>query len=682
MNEELPPILPQKLSPHAWSARVCCMLLAIACSGADEPLRVGVFDQQATGGQGASVAGLIQGLRQAGYQAESFRDMHPLTLHQYDIVYLCDMHQPGNVHKDWRKSIDGFLQAGGSLLQTWHHHILADVSVGVRRVYGSRRMHIKGEHPAVADVDDFDASCKDHIVERVGPNGTVLIENDAGDPVAAAGYIGRGKVVSTGLALAIPNGGASRPPKGAELRLLRSFLSWLTPTVPRRERLTELLRTPQIIVTPPDRLTAAGFSAAFRVRVVSPDGKPAELHSDAADAIVNSLQPSDADPRFQDFRIAIPTPPRKHTERQINIRAAFDATVLHETVTVTGIFVPPPQDEQRGVWLHVGQDRHPQTVMPELKRLGIDLAILRIAGGTAAFYASKVQPDVQDPLAAAGGDWLADAVKYAHQNGIEIHPYVNNCIVEGRTSKESLSRLQAAGRLQQDPGGRTINWFCPSQPGNIEAIEKPMVEIATRYDVDGIQYDFIRYPNASGCFCTTCRALFAEETGSKVSNWPDDVLPEGARYSDWVEFRCRRISAIVCRVSTAIRKAAPKVRISAAVFRDWPKCRETNGQDWVRWCQEGWLDFVCPMNYTLAPQRFADSAQVHRGEVPANVPILQGIGINSGSGRMKTAAELAVQIVLARQAGAAGFVGFCYVPEHTASLFEPLQQWLQRQADE
>ena len=44
--------------------------------------------------------------------------------------------------------------------------------------------------------------------------------------------------------------------------------------------------------------------------------------------------------------------------------------------------------------------------------------VLRIAGGTAAFYASKVQPDVQDPLAPEGGDWLAEAVKHAHANGI------------------------------------------------------------------------------------------------------------------------------------------------------------------------------------------------------------------------------------------------------------------------
>jgi uncharacterized lipoprotein YddW (UPF0748 family) len=117
----------------------------------------------------------------------------------------------------------------------------------------------------------------------------------------------------------------------------------------------------------------------------------------------------------------------------------------------------------------------------------------------------------------------------------------------------------------------------------------------------------------------------------------------------------------------------PKVKISAAVFRDWPDCRENNGQDWARWCREGWLDFVCPMNYTLDPELFATRAAVHRQAVPKGFPIVQGIGIASGAGTMETSSELAVQIMLARQAGSRGFVGFAYQPQHTSMLFEPLK---------
>jgi len=643
------------------------------------PLKVGVFDQRAAGGQGAGNQGLVRGLKRMGYDAELFDNLHMLSLLQYDVVYLSDMHNPGRVHDGWRQTLLRFVETGGSVLQTWHHHIFSQVSTGVRRVYGSRRMHVVQGHPLMKGIQDFDAVFKDHIVERVGKHATVLLRNDKGDVVATAGTLGKGKVVSTGLALAIP-GGRSAPPRGAEAKLLKAFLTWLRPDVPRATRLAEALNTPTLHVSPPVVFTAAGFDATFRARVGF--GKPVDMRLECPGAKVKEETQAQASagvaPVVRQFRVTMHTEPGKDAVRELTVWATVAGKVLEQKVRVEAVYGKTPPNEVRGVWLHVGTDRHPKVVMPELKKLGVHMAVLRSAGGTAAFYASKVQPDVQDPLA-PDGDWMAETVRHAHANGIEIHPYVNNCIVEGRTTKASLERLRKAGRLQQSAKGESVAWFCPSQEANLAAMEAVMVELATKYDVDGVQYDFIRYPGPHTCFCPACRALFEKETGKAVANWPADVMDGGARHEAWVEFRCRRISAIVQRTSTAIRKAAPKVKISAAVFRDWPRCRETNGQDWVRWCREGWLDFVCPMNYTLNARTFAERAAIHAKAVPDGFPIVQGIGIRSGAGGMRTPAALAAQIALARRTGAAGFVGFCYTPKHTTSLFAPLKAWMERE---
>ena len=52
--------------------------------------------------------------------------------------------------------------------------------------------------------------------------------------------------------------------------------------------------------------------------------------------------------------------------------------------------------------------------------------------------------------------------------------------------------------------------------------------------------------------------------------------------------------------------------------------------------------------------------------------MVQGIGINSGNSRMTDPGQLLLQVMLARQQGAVGFVGFCYIPEHTTQLHQPL----------
>jgi len=655
---------------------VAVSLAAQHCSFAQtQSPRIGVFDQSAAGGQGASVDGLVRGLTDLGYSVDRMTDLGTLTLLRYDIAYLSDMHSPGRVQPDWQTAVQSFVESGGGVLQTWHHHFLGQVGIGIQRVYGSRGMHVVPGHPAVAGLADFNARYEDHIIEKVGPNGTVLLMNDTQQPVAVAGELGKGRVISTGLALAIPGGGSSAPPKGPEVPLLKAFLSWLTPTVPRADRVGQVLQTPRLEVSPAEALSAAGFPVEFHAAVGSAQLADVVLTCEGATVSPEPAAESpDAPPLLRAFRLSVTTEPQREREQEYTVRARAGGLSLEQKVRVNAVYGTPPKEEVRGVWLHVATEKHPRLVMPELKRLGLNTAVLRIAGGTAAFYGSKVQPDVQDPLA-PDGDWLAETVKYAKANGIQIHPYVNNCVVEGRTSPESLKRLRDAGRLQEGPDGRPLDWFCPSQDLNFDAMERVMLEIATQYGVDGVQYDFIRYPNDQGCFCAKCRARFEADTGKPVANWPKDVV-EGDRHSEWIEFRCGRISALVERISTRLRKEAPQVKISAAVFCDWPRCREAVGQDWVRWCKEGWLDFVCPMNYTLDAKLFADRCKVHREALPNGFRLIEGIGIAAGPGTMHTPNEVATQVALARKAGADGFLGFAYQPTHTSSLFAPLNEWL------
>jgi len=637
---------------------------------APAPLRVGLFDVGTAGGQGAALGDLPDALSKMGYEVGLFSDFMPLTLLQYDVLYLSDMHSPGQVHEGWKQALASYVNDGGSVLQTWHHHVLSEVAHGIQRVYGERGMKVVTPgHPAVADVPAaFRARYEDHIYESVGKQGEVLIANDAGQPVVVAGTIGQGKVISCGLALALAGGNRGVAPAGAEIPLLKAALEWLRPEVSRQERMTQALATPQLAVSPGIRLVAAGRPAVFEVIVGAAANAVIKVDSPRAD--VTALP---ADGLLRKYQVTVRTSADSPDEELYGVVATVDGQPHRARMAVKVVKGVAPPDEVRAVWLHVSQEKAPAIVYPELKRLGFNLAVLRIAGGTAAWYGSKVQPDVFDPLA-PDGDWLAETVKQTRANGIRIYPYVNNVVVEGRTSKETLAALRAAGRLQEGPDGRPIDWFCPSQQANLEAIAAPMWEMAERYDIDGLQYDFIRYPNAMGCFCKVCRERFERETGEPVKDWPKDVV-EGQRHAAWVEFRCARISDIVKYVSAGVRQRNPKLRLSAAVFRDWPTCRENNGQDWVRWCREGWLDEVFPMNYTLDPNAFAARTTTHREALPPGFPLIEGIGTDSGAGSMQSADDLAVQVALARQLGAQGWCCFAWHPTHTAKLAEPLLPW-------
>mgnify|MGYP000700577408 CR=1 FL=1 len=51
--------------------------------------------------------------------------------------------------------------------------------------------------------------------------------------------------------------------------------------------------------------------------------------------------------------------------------------------------------------------------------------------------------------------------------------------------------------------------------------------------------------------------------------------------------------------------AAEKVIVSCERIVD----RDTIGQDWKLWCDRGYLDFVCPMDYTASSAQFRSATR-------------------------------------------------------------------------
>jgi hypothetical protein len=54
-----------------------------------------------------------------------------------------------------------------------------------------------------------------------------------------------------------------------------------------------------------------------------------------------------------------------------------------------------------------------------------------------------------------------------------------------------------------------------------------MVEVARRYDVDGLHFDYIRYPDGEHCFCAGCRERFQRVAQTTLVNWPSAVRAGG-----------------------------------------------------------------------------------------------------------------------------------------------------------
>jgi len=318
--------------------------------------------------------------------------------------------------------------------------------------------------------------------------------------------------------------------------------------------------------------------------------------------------------------------------------------------------------EYRGVWsgprglyddwdrsMRILSENHFSAVFPLMLRAGL------------AYYPSEVLP--MSAGVSKENDPLARCVKAAKKHGIEVHVWKISYNLGG-APPEFVQQLRDQGRLQKNYDGNDVLWLCPSHPDNLKLELDSILEVVRNYHIDGIHFDYIRYPSKGTCFCDTCRERFEEDTGRAVRRWPRDVVHgDLARaYTDW---RREQITQLVRVVSREARRLRPGIAISAAVKYNWGKNRVTLGQDPDTWLRRGLVDFVVPMLYA---KRSSDLQHMIGRQVRAigktrlarqgRVPVYIGLKSHGLSPR-----ELVEQIQLIRRRGAYGFVLFKYTEE-------------------
>jgi acetoin utilization deacetylase AcuC-like enzyme len=228
--------------------------------------------------------------------------------------------------------------------------------------------------------------------------------------------------------------------------------------------------------------------------------------------------------------------------------------------------------------------------------------------------------------------------------------------------KEFVERMRQEGRLQASSQGKEESWLCPSHPENQKLEIESMVEVVRRYGVDGIHFDYIRYPDDEHCFCAGCRQRFQRATAVAARKWPQDALPGGPARQAWLDWRRDNITAVVKAVSEQARALRPEIKLSAAVFPNWATDRDGVGQDWKLWCEKGYLDFVCPMDYTPSNRRFQNLVQ-QQVQWAGKVPCYPGLGVSASTSQFGVD-RVIEQINITRRLATQGFIIFNYgVPE-------------------
>ncbi len=317
---------------------------------------------------------------------------------------------------------------------------------------------------------------------------------------------------------------------------------------------------------------------------------------------------------------------------------------------------PPRPDELRGVWDHEAVGWYPGDwgrTCRELKAGGLNAIFINALWAGLAHYPSEVVPTSGTNRRL--GDQLAACLSAAHTNGLQVHAWKVCWLVENAPA-DFKQKLKEEGRLQQKADGSTVYWLNPALAANRELELAALEELARNYAVDGIHLDYIRYPDGGTCFAPASRQAFEAWRGQPVEDWPASVR-SGAGQKEYQRWRAELITDFVREASQRIKAITPAIKISAAVWGGYPDTIPSIGQDWGTWLREGYVDFVCPMNYTEDAFRFSAlvNKQVHLPGAAGK--IFPGLGVTADESQLRPD-EVVEQIAILRRAGARGFVLF------------------------
>ena len=322
--------------------------------------------------------------------------------------------------------------------------------------------------------------------------------------------------------------------------------------------------------------------------------------------------------------------------------------------------------EGRAVWNHSGTGAFPGDWDRSAKLLannGFNMILPNMLWGGIAHYASDVLP--RSDTFRKHGDQIEQCCAAAKKHDLEVHVWkvnFNLCTA----SKEFIDRMRREGRTQVTVKGEPSDWLCPSHPENRKLELDSMLEVARKYPVDGLHFDYIRYPDGEYCYCEGCRQRFEADSRQRVKDWPKDCF-SGERKEEYTDWRCRQITALVEAVSREARKLRPGLKISAAVFGSYPDSRRSVAQDWPAWIKAGYLDFVCPMDYTTNDAEFVSLVRNQLKLIEGRIPLYPGIGATA-TGIAMAPDRVAGQIHLARTLGAAGYTIFNFDAGTAASI--------------
>ncbi len=284
----------------------------------------------------------------------------------------------------------------------------------------------------------------------------------------------------------------------------------------------------------------------------------------------------------------------------------------------------------------------------------LNAIIFQVRPNADAVYYSQYEPFshwVSGTMGKSPGyDPLAYCITEAHKKGIEVHAWFNPFRALPNENMPTSSNHVTRTNPSEIKKFRTYKWMDPASSFARQRALNVMLDVARRYDIDGIHIDdyFYPYPQVA-------------KNGIPMQIFPDGKNPASRRYY---------VDAFVKQMYTSIKQVKPYLRIGISPFGIWKpgvpsgttariSAFEHLAADSRKWLINGWCDYLSPQLYWRinSEQSFTKLLHWWRSESatsPFKRPVWPGLAsdrVMSTTDPGRPASEMLNQVNLSRKIG-------------------------------
>ena len=280
--------------------------------------------------------------------------------------------------------------------------------------------------------------------------------------------------------------------------------------------------------------------------------------------------------------------------------------------------IPFKNNEFKGVWLRPTETSE-QAIAASVKKIknsGIDNVFIETYFHGRTIFPSKTMQKygfITQNEKFNGIDPLKIWIKEAHKHNIKVHIWFETFYVGNQKPQDNPQNILAvkpswANKARQyyesaaaTPSVSEHNGYFidPANPEVQKFLEELITEIISTYKPDGINLDYIRYPQAvsTSAMSNWGYTEFARgEFYSQYGTDPAALITTDPLWTQWGNYRRQKVTDFVAKIGQLGR--ANKIYVSAVIFPDAKAAYSQKLQNWQTWSVNNYLDGFTPLFLT------------------------------------------------------------------------------------